>query len=48
MPAAAQTGAVTAWEEKLVVPTYPADAPERAPMFFEGRAYQGAKGAVYP
>lgn len=47
-PASAQQGAVKAWEEKLVVPTYPADAPERAPMFYEGRAYQGAKGAVYP
>jgi tetratricopeptide (TPR) repeat protein len=48
LPAAAQQGAVRAWEEQLVVPTYPADAPERAPMFYEGRAYQGAKGAVYP
>ncbi|MDR3719826.1 MAG: DUF5107 domain-containing protein [Bryobacteraceae bacterium] len=48
LPAAAQQGAVKAWEEKLVVPTYPADAPERAPMFYEGRGYQGAKGAIYP
>ena len=48
LPADAQPAAVKAWEEKLVVPTYPADAPERAPMFYEGRAYQGAKGAVYP
>ncbi len=48
LPAAAQQGAVKAWEEKLVVPTYPADEPERAPMFYEGRGYQGAKGPIYP
>jgi len=48
LPAMAQQGTVKAWEEKLVVPTYPADAPERAPMFYEGRGYQGAKGAIYP
>ena len=39
---------VRIWEDTLVVPTYPAGAPDRAPLFYEGRAYQGAKGPVYP
>ena len=39
---------VRIWEDTLVVPTYPAARPERAPLFYEGRTYQGAKGPIYP
>ncbi|WP_394831169.1 DUF5107 domain-containing protein [Pendulispora rubella] len=30
------------------LPTYPVGAPERNPMFFERRVYQGSSGKVYP
>ena len=40
--------AVSVRREKLVIPTYLPGAPERNPMFYFGRAYQGAKGPVYP
>lgn len=39
---------VKAWVESLVIPTYRIGPPERNPIFYTGRAYQGAKGAVYP
>ncbi len=45
--AQAQTS-VHIWEEPLVIPTYRVEAPERYPMFYAGRAYQGAKGPIYP
>ena len=45
---AADTAAVKVWEEKAVIPTYLAGAPEPNPMFFFGRASQGAQGPVYP
>jgi tetratricopeptide (TPR) repeat protein len=45
---AADTAAVRVWEEKAVIPTYLAGAPEQNPMFFFGRASQGAQGPVYP
>ena len=45
--ASAQTGA-RVWEETLVIPTYLVEPPEPNPMFYAGRAYQGAKGPVYP
>ena len=45
---AADTSAVKVWEEKAVIPTYLAGAPELNPMFFFGRASQGAQGPVYP
>ncbi len=35
-------------EEELVLPTYVAGAPEPNPMFYFGRASQGAEGRVYP
>lgn len=31
-----------------MVPTYPVGPPEAAPLFYEGRTYQGAKGPAYP
>jgi tetratricopeptide (TPR) repeat protein len=40
--------AAKAWEEKLVVPTYVVGPAEPNPIFYNGRAYQGAKGPVYP
>ncbi len=45
----AQTAmAARAWEEPLVIPTYLVEAPDLYPIFYAGRAYQGAKGPVYP
>jgi hypothetical protein len=32
----------------LTLPTYPVGAPERNPVFFEKRVYQGSNGKVYP
>jgi len=45
---AAAESAVKVSEEKAVIPTYLAGAPEPNPMFFFGRASQGAQGPVYP
>lgn len=39
---------VKVWEEPLVIPTYLTGEPEKFPFFYSGRAYQGAKGPVYP
>jgi tetratricopeptide (TPR) repeat protein len=40
--------AARAWEEKLVIPTYLVGPAEPNPIFYSGRAYQGAKGPIYP
>jgi tetratricopeptide (TPR) repeat protein len=40
--------AVQAWEEQVVIPTYPAPNPDLNPMFIEKRVYQGSSGKVYP
>ena len=37
---------VQVWEEQVVIPTYPAAAPEKSPLFLENRAYQGSSGRV--
>ncbi|MGB1128961.1 MAG: DUF5107 domain-containing protein [Haloferula sp.] len=34
--------------EALTLPTYPLGAPEKNPLFFEKRVYQGSSGKVYP
>ena len=34
--------------EQLNIPTYPLGAPEKNPLFFEKRVYQGSCGKVYP
>lgn len=34
--------------EPLVIPTYPVGEPEKNPVFFENRVYQGSNGKVYP
>jgi tetratricopeptide (TPR) repeat protein len=39
---------VTVREEEIVLPTYETGPPEPNPIFYSGRAYQGAKGPVYP
>jgi tetratricopeptide (TPR) repeat protein len=41
-------GEVSIRQEPLTIPTYPVGEPERCPMFYCGRGYQGAKGPVYP
>ena len=46
VPAAERTA--RAWEEKLSIPTYAVGPAEANPIFYNGRAYQGAKGPVYP
>jgi tetratricopeptide (TPR) repeat protein len=45
---AADIHGVRVWEEKTVIPTYLAGAPEPNPMFFFGRSSQGALAPVYP
>ena len=35
-------------EAPLTIPTYEVRPPEKAPMFYHGRAYQGAEGHIYP
>ncbi|HWB84295.1 MAG TPA: DUF5107 domain-containing protein [Bryobacteraceae bacterium] len=42
------TESVRAWDETVIIPTYPAPAPDRNPMFLEKRVYQGSSGKVYP
>jgi tetratricopeptide (TPR) repeat protein len=41
-------GAVRAWCEPVVIPTYPVPPPDPNPMFLEKRVYQGSSGKVYP
>ena len=43
-----QTGAVKAWIEPVIIPTYAPMPADRNPMFLEKRVYQGSSGAVYP
>lgn len=35
-------------EEPTVIPTYIVDPSSTSPRFYDGRAYQGAQGRVYP
>ena len=39
---------VKVWQEKVTIPTYGIGAPDKNPMFFEKRVYQGSSGVVYP
>lgn len=39
---------VEVWEETIMIPTYGTSTPEKNPMFFEKRVYQGSSGVVYP
>ena len=45
---ASLTGAVKAWSEAVVIPTYLPMAADRNPMYLENRVYQGSSGCVYP
>ena len=47
-PASSAPERVRLWEEDLVLPTYLAGEPSVFPIFYNGRAYQGAQGKVYP
>lgn len=48
MSAESVSRSVNAWEQDVVLPTYPAQAPDANPMFLEKRVYQGSSGKVYP
>jgi tetratricopeptide (TPR) repeat protein len=39
---------VKVWQEKVTIPTYETGKPDKNPMFFEKRVYQGSSGVVYP
>jgi tetratricopeptide (TPR) repeat protein len=39
---------VATWEERVTISTYPEQLPDKNPMFFEKRVYQGSSGKVYP
>jgi tetratricopeptide (TPR) repeat protein len=39
---------VTAWSEKIIIPTYEVGTAEKNPIFLEKRIYQGSSGKVYP
>lgn len=43
-----KTNGVRIWEEKILLPTYGVGKPDKNPMFFEKRVYQGSSGRVYP
>lgn len=43
-----QNDTVTVTRAPLRLPTYPVGEPERNPLFFEKRVYQGSCGKVYP
>ena len=42
------TESVRAWEEEVIIPTYPVPAADKNPMFLDKRVYQGSSGKVYP
>lgn len=39
---------VNIWEDSVSIPTYLVDEPDLNPRFYDGRAYQGAQGRIYP
>jgi tetratricopeptide (TPR) repeat protein len=43
-----ENNSVRVWEETVVIPTYGTGMPDKNPMFFENRIYQGSSGVVYP
>ncbi len=47
-PQSLAPGELRVWEQEVVLPTYATGDPERLPVFFERRVYQGSIGKVYP
>lgn len=47
-PTVTESGVVRAWEETILLPTYPIGKEEKNPIFLEKRVYQGSSGSVYP
>ncbi len=47
-PTVTGEGIVRAWEEQIMLPTYPIGEEEKNPLFLEKRVYQGSSGVVYP
>ncbi|MDR3267644.1 MAG: DUF5107 domain-containing protein [Tannerella sp.] len=47
-PTVTESNIVRAWEETVLLPTYPVGEEEKNPVFLEKRVYQGSSGAVYP
>jgi tetratricopeptide (TPR) repeat protein len=45
---AQEASPVMAWEETIAIPTYLPGPPDLNPMFYFGRASQGAEGRIYP
>ena len=43
-----ENSTIKVWKEKVVIPTYEVGEPDKNPMFFEKRVYQGSSGVVYP
>ncbi len=43
-----EPGSVRVWEGIEEIPTYEALPPDKNPMFFETRVYQGSSGKIYP
>ncbi|GAA4729321.1 DUF5107 domain-containing protein [Flavisolibacter ginsenosidimutans] len=43
-----EQSSVSVWKETVVIPTYEVGVPDKNPMFFENRVYQGSSGVVYP
>ena len=39
---------VKIWKESVALPTCLVDPPDQNPRFYDGRAYQGAQGRIYP
>lgn len=48
LPALLVPAQVTLTEGTVTIPTYVAGPPDKNPIFYTGRVYQGAKGMVYP
>lgn len=47
-PRVTEKGAVKAWAEDIMLPTYEVGEEEKNPIFSEKRVYQGSSGVVYP
>lgn len=48
VPVSEQNKSVMAWQAQVDIPTYAPGEPDKYPVFFEKRVYQGSNGKVYP